>query len=135
MRSGRMLRIEKVLRPFAVRSPEGVSWVRRLAASLLWTGGCVATALMVPGVAEAVTGLATASLGQVITNLRNVVLGLLVGLATLFFTIGGVRLMLAGGDPAEAEAAKRTIRYAALGFAIAFLAPVLMKILQSIVGA
>ena len=108
---------------------------RRVAASLLWTAGCVATGLVVPGVAEASTLLAEAqSLNQVIANLRNVLVGLLVGLATLFATIGGVRYILAGGDPGEVEAAKKTLRYAAIGYSVAVLAPVLVKLLQSIVG-
>ncbi|TMR34981.1 hypothetical protein ETD96_24065 [Actinomadura geliboluensis] len=109
---------------------------RLVAASLLWTAGCGVSALFVPGVAEAGTGLAeAASLDEVITNLRNVIVGLLVGLATLFATIGGVRYMLAGGDPGEVEAAKKTLRYAAVGYSVAVLAPLLVKILQGIVGA
>ncbi|MEV3923460.1 pilin [Actinomadura coerulea] len=107
-----------------------------MAASLLWTAGCGASALLVPGVAEAGTSLAAAaSLNEVINNLRNVIVGLLVGLATLFATIGGVRYILAGGDPGEVEAAKKTLRYAAIGYSVAVLAPVLVKILQGIVGA
>ncbi|MFC4912258.1 pilin [Actinomadura gamaensis] len=112
------------------------SLTRRLAASALWTAGCVGAALMVPGVAEAATGLAEAgSLGQVISNLRSVIVGLLVGLATLFATIGGVRYILAAGEPGEVEAAKRSLRYAAVGYAIAVLAPVLVQLLQQVVGA
>ncbi|WP_246442056.1 pilin [Thermomonospora cellulosilytica] len=71
---------------------------------------------------------------QVIENLRDVLVGLLVGLATLFATIGGVRYILAGGDPGEVEAAKRTLRYAAIGYGIAVLAPVLVQLLQKVVG-
>jgi hypothetical protein len=56
-------------------------------------------------------------------------------LATLFATIGGVRYILAGGDPGEVEAAKKTLRYAAVEYAVAVLAPLLVKILQGIVGA
>lgn len=109
---------------------------RLMAASSMWTTGCVMTALLVPGVADASTNLAAAaSLNEVINNLRNVIVGLLVGLATLFATIGGVRYMLAGGDPGEVEAAKKTLRYAAIGYSVAVLAPVLVKILQGIVGA
>jgi hypothetical protein len=120
---------------FVIRVPAKVSLVRRGVASLVWTGGCTIAALTVPGIAEAMTALASASLDQVITNLRNVVVGLLVGLATLFFTIGGVRYILAGGDPGEVEAAKKTLRYGALGYGVAVLAPVLVEILQRIVGA
>jgi uncharacterized membrane protein YidH (DUF202 family) len=110
---------------------KGISWVRTAIALLLAAIAIlVLVTLVVPGVAEAV-----ASLNQVITNLRNVIVGLLVGLATLFATIGGLRYILAGGDPGEVEAAKKTLRSAAIGYGVAVLAPVLVKILQSIVGA
>ncbi|OLT20700.1 hypothetical protein BJF79_47170 [Actinomadura sp. CNU-125] len=109
--------------------------VRLVTASVLWSAGCALTALLVPGVADASTSLAAAeSLDQVIDNLRTVIVGLLVGLATLFATIGGVRYILAGGDPGEVEAAKKTLRYAAIGYAIAVLAPVLVELLQKVVG-
>ncbi|MGP3917737.1 pilin [Nonomuraea sp. 10N515B] len=78
---------------------------------------------------------APASLNAVIDNLRNVIVGLLVALATLFLTVGGVRYILAGGDPGEVEAAKKTLRYAALGYGIAVLAPLLVSVLKGIVGA
>jgi hypothetical protein len=80
-------------------------------------------------------GKAPGSLNQVIDNLRNVIVGLLVALATLFLTVGGVRYILAGGDPGEVEAAKKTLRYAALGYGIAVLAPLLVSVLKGIVGA
>ncbi|GAA2213289.1 hypothetical protein GCM10009850_087510 [Nonomuraea monospora] len=78
---------------------------------------------------------APASLNAVIDNLRNVIVGLLVALATLFLTVGGVRYILAGGDPGEVESAKKTLRYAALGYGIAVLAPLLVTVLKGIVGA
>lgn len=78
---------------------------------------------------------APASLNAVIDNLRNVIIGLLVALATLFLTVGGVRYILAGGDPGEVESAKKTLRYAALGYGIAVLAPLLVSVLKGIVGA
>ncbi|MEV4471239.1 pilin [Nonomuraea sp. NPDC049504] len=78
---------------------------------------------------------APASLNAVIDNLRNVIVGLLVALATLFLTVGGVRYILAGGDPGEVEAAKKTLRYAALGYGIAVLAPLLVSVLKGIVGS
>ncbi|WP_067181994.1 pilin [Microtetraspora niveoalba] len=88
-----------------------------------------------PSTATASTALAApSSLNQVIDNLRNVIVGLLVALATLFLTIGGVRYILAGGDPSEVEAAKKTLRYAGLGYGIATLAPLLVSILKGIVG-
>lgn len=118
--------------PQSKRPPASRS--RLIVASLIWTTGCLVAGLLVPGIVYAATVLA-ASLDQVITNLRNVIVGLLVGLATLFFTVGGVRYILAGGDTSEVEAAKKTLRYAAIGYGIAILAPILVKLLQSIVGA
>lgn len=74
------------------------------------------------------------SLQQVINNLRDWLIGLLVALATLMATIGGIRYLLAGGDPGEVGKAKNTLKYAALGYAVAALAPLLVKALKSIVG-
>lgn len=78
---------------------------------------------------------APASLSEVINNIRNWLVGLLVALATLFLTVGGVRYLLAGSDPGEVAKAKDTLKYAALGYAVAALAPLLTSILKKIVGA
>src|SRR5699024_11802085 len=42
-------------------------------------------------------------LDTVITNIRNWLMGLLVVLATLLLTVGGLRYLLAGGDPGEVD--------------------------------
>ncbi len=76
----------------------------------------------------------SAGLSNVIDNLRNWVVGLLAALATLFLTVGGVRYMLAGGDPGQVERAKSALRSAAIGYAFAALAPMLIDILRSVVG-
>ena len=60
----------------------------------------------VPGLAGAHL-LAADSISQVISNTTVWIVGILAGLATLFLTIGGVRYLIAGGDPAEVEKAKR----------------------------
>lgn len=87
-------------------------------------------ALLVPQAADAAT-----SLNQVIDNLRTWILGLLVALATLLLTIGGVRYLLAAGDPGALERAKGTIKAAIAGYALAALAPVLVTVVGHIVGA
>jgi hypothetical protein len=93
-------------------------------------------AVLLLGAAPASAAAATPgpALSNVIDNLRNWVVGLLAALATLFLTIGGVRYMLAGGDPGQVERAKSALRSAAVGYALAALAPVLVTILQSVVG-
>ena len=78
--------------------------------------------------------LAAASIGQVISNTTVWIVGILAGLATLFLTIGGVRYLMAGGDPAEVEKAKTAFKSAAIGYALALLAPVVVTVLRSLVG-
>ena len=73
-------------------------------------------------------------LDSVITNIRDWLVGLLVVLATLLLTIGGLRYLLAGGDPGEVNKAKDTLKYSALGYLVAILAPVLVQILRGFVG-
>ncbi|MBF6341783.1 hypothetical protein IU450_38780 [Nocardia abscessus] len=75
------------------------------------------------------------SLGEVIDNARNWLVGILAGLATLFLTIAGARYLLGGGDPSEIEKAKTSFRAACLGYALAMLAPVVVAVLKSIIGA
>lgn len=78
---------------------------------------------------------AVATVPEVIRNLRNWIVGILAGLATLFLTFGGLRYLMAGGDPGEVESAKRALKAAAIGYGLAILAPVIVTILQGIVGA
>ena len=76
----------------------------------------------------------TTTLGGVIDNLRNWIVGILTGVATLFLTIGGLRYVTAGGDPGQVEKAKIALKSAAIGYALAILAPLMVSILASIVG-
>lgn len=77
---------------------------------------------------------AASSLTQVVDSLRVWLVGLLVALATLLLTIGGVRYLIAGGDPGEIERAKTAIKAALIGYVLAALAPLLVSIAQHIVG-
>jgi len=78
---------------------------------------------------------AVATLPQVMNNVRDWIIGLLSGLATLFVTVGGLRYLMAGGNEGEVMKAKGTLKSAAYGYALAALAPVLVDILKSMVGA
>jgi hypothetical protein len=75
------------------------------------------------------------SVDQVLTNIRNWVMGILAGLATVFLSIGGVRYVMGGGDPGEIEKAKTSFKAAGIGYALAALAPLVVTVLQGIVGA
>lgn len=120
-------------RPIESRQPPpGRRLVRRLPVAL-----ALAAALLVvfatPAFAQG-SGGGTPSLSGVIDNLRNWIVGILAGVATLFLTIGGLRYLTAGGDPGQVEKAKVALKSAAIGYALAILAPLLVSILASIVG-
>ncbi|MEY9861416.1 hypothetical protein ABH935_007057 [Catenulispora sp. GAS73] len=78
--------------------------------------------------------LAVGDIPTVIGNLRTWLIGILATVATLFLTLGGVRYVISGGNPGEIEKAKSAFKSAAVGYALAVLAPVFMTILQSVVG-
>ncbi|KOV62884.1 pilin [Streptomyces sp. MMG1121] len=102
-------------------------WLFRLA----FVATCTVSALL----ADPPCVWAVADIPTVITNLRNWIVGILAALATLFLTFGGLRYLMAGGDPGEVEAAKRGLKAAAIGYGLAILAPVIVTVLQGIVGA
>jgi len=97
---------------------------------------------MVPFVAAAATNALASSivaappsdLNTVFTNLRNWLIGLLATLATLMLTLGGLRYLVAGGDPGEVQKAKAALKAAAFGYALAVLAPLFVSILKRVVG-
>jgi hypothetical protein len=99
--------------------------------------GLVLLVLSVPAAAYADTGvpaMAANSLPVVIDNLRLWLIGILAAVATLFLVIAGVYWATAGGDPAQVERAKSALRNALVGYGLAILAPVLLQIVQGIVG-
>ena len=103
-----------------------------LIVTLVGVGNAVAAPAPVappPAPAPAVTDL-----NQVITNMRNWLMGILAGAATLFASIGGLRYMGANGDPGEIERAKGAFKAAGIGYAAAILAPVALTALRSVVG-
>jgi len=75
------------------------------------------------------------SVGQVLDNIRNWLMGILAALATVFLTIGGVRYVMAAGNPGEVEKAKTAFKSAGIGYALAALAPLVVTVLKGIVGA
>ncbi|GAA3040925.1 pilin [Actinokineospora globicatena] len=74
------------------------------------------------------------SVDEVLTNIRNWLMGILALLATVFLTIGGVRRVFGGGDPGEQEKSKEAFKAAGIGYALAALAPLVVTVLKGIVG-
>ncbi|EHR53564.1 hypothetical protein FHU38_005200 [Saccharomonospora amisosensis] len=85
--------------------------------------------------AEAVQVVALArTVDEVLNNIRSWIMGILAGVAVVFLTIGGLRYLMASGDPGEVEKAKGALKAAAVGFGLAALAPLVVEILKGIVG-
>ena len=108
---------------------------RRLAADLtvaLAVAAAAGVLLLGDGTAAhaAQTGpvLAADSVEAVVNNIRTWLFALLGAVATLFLTVGGLRLMWANGDPGEAEKGKAALKSAAIGYALALLSPLIVTI-------
>jgi hypothetical protein len=101
----------------------------------LAVAGALAVVLVALAATPALAQAADPTLSGVIDRLRNLLVGLLAGLATLFLTVGGVRYLFAGGDPGQVEKAKITLKSAAIGYALAALATPLVGLLKYVVGA
>lgn len=100
--------------------------------------GLVVLALLasaLPAHADTAVLALAGSVTDVLNNIRNWIMGILAGLATVFLTIGGVRRVMAGGDPGEHEKAKECFKSAGWGYGLAALAPLVVEILKGIVGA
>lgn len=108
--------------------------VTRLVAATA-AGGLVLLFASIPAQAASVQMVAlVSSVDQVLSNVRNWIMGILAGLATVFLTIGGLRYVMAAGDPGEVAKAKIAFKSAAIGYALAALAPLVVTVLQGIVG-
>jgi hypothetical protein len=77
---------------------------------------------------------AAADVNGVIDSIRNWVAGVLAALATLFLTLGGVRYLVANGNPRAVEEGKAAIRSALIGYGLAALAPMFVDILRRVLG-
>ncbi|GAB3161367.1 hypothetical protein GCM10027290_68290 [Micromonospora sonneratiae] len=101
-------------------------------ASLMLLGAAVVTVVFVaaPGAAYAAEPapvvLAAESITQVVDNIRFWLLGILAAWATLCLTVGFLRYT--SGEPGEVEKGKLAFRSAAIGYAGALLAPLLVTI-------
>lgn len=115
--------------------------MKRILTCLCRAGTCIAATLTVvlvaaaPAYADVVLADAgTDRLKVILGNATAWMVGILAAVATLFLTIGGIRYLLAGGDPGEVEKAKGSFKSAGLGYALAALAPMVVEILKGILG-
>nr|WP_306345143.1 pilin [Micromonospora sp. NBRC 107566] len=112
--------------------------IRRRIVRVLTAAAVAAALLAVPSVASADPGVpavvAANALPVVIANLQTWIMGILAAVATLFLVLAGVYWATAGGDPAQVDKAKGALKNALIGYGLAVLAPILLQIVQGIVG-
>ncbi len=119
----------------ALRAPFGKDDSRRIDLACRFTAAFAASLVVATVIASPAFADSTASsLTSLISNLTDWLVGLLAGVATLFLTLGGLRYLTAGGDPGQVEKAKVALKSAAVGYALAALAPLLVSILASLVS-
>ena len=122
------------LDPFAT-TPRRRATTMRIALALAAVVLIGIAAAPVPASAATTRVLAVAgSVSMVLSNIRNWIMGILASVATVFLTIGGLRYVIANGDPGEVAKAKTAFKSAALGYGLAALAPLVVTVLQGIVG-
>lgn len=94
----------------------------------------VATVVFLTTLFTASAYAASGDINTVLESIRNWLAGLLAALATLFLTVGGVRYVIAAGNPRMMDEGKAAIRSALVGYALAALAPMLVDILRRVIG-
>ncbi|WP_238011531.1 pilin [Dactylosporangium sp. AC04546] len=96
--------------------------------------------MLIPAAVDVLTAvpgpdvLAVKTIPEVIEGLKGWIMGIAAAVASLFLALGALRYMSAGGDPAQAEQAKGNFRAALGGYALAVLSPVILQVLQGILG-
>jgi putative Mn2+ efflux pump MntP len=103
---------------------------RRLLHQLLTATAATLVSLIV----ASAPAYAVANLSDVIDSVQRWVAGLLLGLATLFFTVGAIRYQTAAGNRRDTERGKEAMKSALVGYVLAGLSPLLIGILRQIMG-
>jgi len=126
-------------------APHGRGFLRRVLLRILGVAlVCALVSLLACGPAAAAAlnrapltvgpMLAVDDLKTVMNRATAWLVAMLATVATFFLTLGGAKYLGAGGDPSEVERAKSSLRNAGIGYALAVLAPVFLRILQGILG-
>lgn len=109
----------------------------RSVTSVLAVAGLVTVAVLgweMVAWAQAPTEPGVSSIPEVVNRMRIWLVGILVAVSTLFLTVGGFRYLWANGDPGEIDKAKTALRSAAIGYALAVLAPLFVTIVTGFVA-
>ena len=86
------------------------------------------------GPTPALPSTATGDVRTSIVGILNFLLGFLALLAVVFVVVGGVRILVAGGNQEQVQAGKKTIIYAIVGLMIVFFARILIGFFTNEIG-
>ncbi len=81
-----------------------------------------------------ITGTNLTELGTVLNRLITFLFGIVGGIAIILIVVGGIKYIIAGGDPKATQGAKQTIQFAILGLIIVLLAVVIVNIIGNTFG-
>ncbi len=87
--------------------------------------------------AEAITSPVSTNLtdvGGIFNKIFTFLIAIVGGLAIIFIVIGGIRYIIAAGDPKATDAAKHTITAALVGLIVALLAVAIVVIVGNLLG-
>jgi hypothetical protein len=76
--------------------------------------------------------ISATSFTQVVANITQVLLEIAIPLTAIMAIIGGFQMMTAGGDPEKFSKGRKTLMYAAIGFAVVLLAGGLVAIIKNL---
>jgi type IV secretory pathway VirB2 component (pilin) len=77
----------------------------------------------------------TNPIGGIFNTIFLFLIGIVGGLAIIFIVIGGIRYIMAQGDPKATDSAKNQITAAIIGLVVALLAVVIVLIVGNLLGA
>lgn len=75
------------------------------------------------------------NIGSIFNTIFLFLIGVVGGLAIIFIVIGGIRYILAGGDPKATDSARHQITAALIGLVVALLAVAIVVIVGNILGS
>lgn len=75
------------------------------------------------------------SISQILGAVFFTLISIIAGISVIFIIIGGIRYILARGDPKATESARGTITAAIIGLVIALLAVVIVTVVTGFLGA
>jgi Type IV secretion system pilin len=75
------------------------------------------------------------TLQDIATSFTNFLIAIAIPLTAIMALVGGFQMITAGGDPEKFASGRKTLMYAAIGFAVVVLAGGIVAIVKNLLGA